>query len=119
MRTDEKTGMQANERAHLTRPLQPGLGERVAFAYLRHGTPTLIATCEVATGHVLAPAVGPTRTAADVVSHVAGPMRGDPAAAGIFVVDRLNPQPSASLVRFVAHPGGIHAALGVTGTAGL
>jgi hypothetical protein len=29
--TDEKTGIQANERAHPTRPIKPGLVERVEF----------------------------------------------------------------------------------------
>ena len=48
--TDEKTGIQANERARPTRPLQPGLTERVEFEYIRHGTQTLIANFEVATG---------------------------------------------------------------------
>ena len=77
------------------------------------------ANVEVATGQVLAPAVGPTRPEEAVVSHVAGTMGGDPAAAGMFGVDRLNPHHAASRVRVVATPGGIPAALGVNGSAGL
>jgi hypothetical protein len=86
---------------------------------MRQGPQTLIANVAVATGQVLAPAVGPTRTEEDLVSHVEGPMGCDPAAAWIVVVDRLHTHPSESLVRFVANPCGIHAELGVKGTSGL
>ena len=48
--TDEKTGMQALERLHETKPVRPGLVERVEFEYIRHGTLSLIANFEVATG---------------------------------------------------------------------
>jgi transposase len=117
--TDEKTGMQANERAHPTRPMKPGLVERVEFEYIRHGTQTLIANFEVATGQVLAPSVGPTRTEEDFVSHIEGTIGCDPAAEWIFVVDRLNTHQSESLVRLVANQCGIHAALGVKGQSGI
>jgi transposase len=43
----------------------------------------------------------------------------DPAAAWIVVVDRLHTHQSESLVRFVANPCGMHAALGVTGNSGI
>jgi DDE superfamily endonuclease len=117
--TDEKTGIQAHERAHPPRPIKPGLGERVECEYIRHGTQTLIANFEVATGQVRAPSVGPTRTEEDCVRHVAGTMVCDPAAAWMFIVDRLNTHHSASLVRLVANPCGIHAELGVNGKAGI
>jgi putative transposase len=45
--TDEKTGIQANERAQPTRPMKPGLVERVEFEYIRHGTQTLIASTRI------------------------------------------------------------------------
>jgi transposase len=117
--TDEKTGIQANERAYPTRPLKPGLVERVEFEDIRHGTQTLIANFEVATGQVLASSVGPTRTEEDFVSHVEGTLVCDPAAEWIFIVDRLNTHQSESLVRFVADQGGIHAELGVKGKSGI
>ena len=41
--TDEKTGIQALERAAPTLPMQPGLVERPEYEYLRHGTQCLIA----------------------------------------------------------------------------
>jgi hypothetical protein len=40
--TDEKTGIQALERAAPTLPMQPGLVERPEYEYLRHGTQCLI-----------------------------------------------------------------------------
>jgi transposase len=117
--TDEKTGIQANERAHPTRPMRPGLVERVEFEYIRHGTQTLIANFEVATGHVIAPSVGPTRTEEDFVGHIERTIARDPAATWIFIVDRLNTHQSESLVRIVAQACGIEAELGVKGQSGI
>jgi DDE superfamily endonuclease len=117
--TDEKTGIQANERANPTRPMKPGMVERVEFEYIRHGTQTLIANFEVATGQVLAPSVAPTRTEEDFVSHVERTIACDPAAEWIFIVDRLNTHQSESLVRFVANQGGMNAELGVKGKSGI
>jgi hypothetical protein len=54
--------------------------ERVAFNYIRHGTQTLIANVEAATGQVMAPSVGPTRTEADVVAHLERTIARDPEA---------------------------------------
>ncbi|WP_018752596.1 hypothetical protein [Paenibacillus sanguinis] len=47
---DEMTGIQALERLHSTLPMKPGLVERREFEYVRHGTLSLIAGLEVATG---------------------------------------------------------------------
>lgn len=79
--TDEKTGMQALERLHPTRPTKPGLIERWEFEYVRHGTLALIANFEVATGKVIAPSLGPTRTEDDFASHLRRPLETDPEAA--------------------------------------
>ena len=117
--TDEKTGIQANERAHPTRPMKPGLVERVEFEYIRHGTQTLIANVEVATGQVVAPSVGPTRTEEDFAGHSERTIARDPAAAWIFSVDRLNTHQSESLVRLVANQCGIEEELGVKGKSGI
>ena len=62
IRTDEKTGIQALERATPTLPMKPGLVERPEYEYLRHGTQCLIANFNVATGEVVAPTIGPSRT---------------------------------------------------------
>lgn len=40
---DEKTGMQALERKHPTKPTRPGLPERQEVEYVRHGTQCLLA----------------------------------------------------------------------------
>jgi putative transposase len=63
--TDEMTGIQALERLHPSLPTQPGHIEREEFEYRRHGTQSLIANLDVATGQLLAPSIGPTRTEAD------------------------------------------------------
>ena len=51
---DEKSQIQALDRAAPILPLQPGLAERRSHDYIRHGTSTLFAALEVATGQVTA-----------------------------------------------------------------
>ena len=47
------TGIQALERAAPTKPAKPGQIEKREFEYIRHGTRSLIANLEVATGRIL------------------------------------------------------------------
>jgi transposase len=110
--TDEKTGMQARERARPTLPMKPGLPERREVEYVRHGTLCLTANLEVATGRVLAPTVAVTRTDADFAAHVAGTVAIAPEAGWVFVLDNLNTHMSEDLVRFVAGACGIEDDLG-------
>src|SRR3712207_2033504 len=49
---DEKPQIQALERTAPTLPVRPGHPEAASFDYLRHGTTTLFAALEVATGRV-------------------------------------------------------------------
>jgi hypothetical protein len=49
---DEMSGVQALEKIAPTLPLKPGKVERQEFEYRRHGTQTLIASFDVATGRV-------------------------------------------------------------------
>ena len=49
---DEKSQIQALDRTAPILPLRPGLPERATHDYVRHGTTTLFAALEVATGHV-------------------------------------------------------------------
>jgi hypothetical protein len=100
--TDEMTGIQALERKHPTRPMRPGQVERREFEYERHGTQALIANFEVATGQVIAPSVGPTRTEEDFAVHIARTVALDPQAEWVFLTDQLNTHQSESLVRLVA-----------------
>lgn len=116
---DEKTGIQALERAAPTRPMKPGMVERREFEYIRHGTVTLIANFEVATGQLIAPSLGPTRTEADYVAHIAQTVATDPDGEWVFVVDQLNTHKSESLVRLVAARCALHEDLGVKGKSGI
>ena len=51
---DEKSQVQALDRTQKTLPLQPGHAEQRTHDYVRHGTTTLFAALEIATGHVTA-----------------------------------------------------------------
>lgn len=51
---DEKSQIQALDRTALVLPMQPHLIERRSADYVRHGTTTLFAAWEIATGHVTA-----------------------------------------------------------------
>jgi len=110
--TDEKTGIQALERAAPTLPMQPGLVERPEYEYIRHGTQCLIANFDVATGEVVAPTIGPSRTEADFAVHIAKTVATDPEAPWLFIVDQLNTHKSEALVHFVANACGIQEDLG-------
>ena len=112
-------GIQALERLHPLLAMRPGKIERQEFEYERHGTQCLIANFAVATGQVLAPSVGPTRTEADFAAHIAQTIATDAGAAWIFVVDQLNTHQSEALVRLVAAADGIRADWGVKGKAGI
>ena len=102
MSCDELTAIQALERAAPTVPMQPGQVERREFEYIRHGTLSLITNFEVATGQVIAPSLGPTRTEADFAAHVAQTIDTDPQAVWVFITDQLNIHQSESLVHLVA-----------------
>jgi transposase len=118
--TDELTGVQALERKHPGLPLAPGKVERREFEYVRHGTVTFILNRDVATGQVVAPSAGPTRTEADFVAHIRQTVATDPAATRWhFVVDNLNIHQSESLVRHVAEASGVTEDLGVKGQRGI
>jgi hypothetical protein len=49
---DELTGVQALEKIAPSLPIKPGHVERQEFEYRRHGTQTVIASFDVATGQV-------------------------------------------------------------------
>jgi hypothetical protein len=67
----------------------------------------LIANFNVATGEVVAPTIGPSRTEEDFAAHIAQTIATDPEAPWLFIVDQLNTHQSETLVRLVAHTGGI------------
>lgn len=110
---DEKTGMQALERARQGRPMRAGGVEKQEYEYVRHGTTCLIANLEVATGRIIAPSIGPTRDEDDFVEHIRQTLDTDPDAQWIFVADNLNTHVSAGLVRLVAERIGDDSPLGI------
>jgi hypothetical protein len=116
---DEKTGIQALERKHPTKPPRPGQDERIEFEYIRHGTLCLMANWDVANGRVREATIGPTRTEADFVAHVETTIDTDPDAGWVFVADQLNTHMSEGLVRLVARCCGIEIDLGVKGRQGI
>ena len=79
----------------------------------------MIANFEVATGCVVTPTIGPTRTEEDFAAHVARTIDVEPAAGYIFVVDQLNTHQSETLVRFVAERCGLDVDLGKKGKRGI
>jgi transposase len=116
---DEKTGIQALERKHPTRPVRAGQPELREFEYIRHGVLALIANLEVATGKVVTPSLGPTRTEKDTVTHIRQTIDTDTDAGWIFITDQLNTHQSEGLVRMVAEKCQINVDLGVKGKSGI
>jgi len=101
--TDEMTGVQALERAAPGLPMARGKVERREFEYVRHGTRSFIINFDVASGQVITPSCGPTRTEADFLAHVQRTVESDRAACRWhFVTDNLDTHCSESLVRYVA-----------------
>ena len=116
--SDEKTGIQALERNHPTKPMQPGSPEKREFEYQRHGTQALIASFNVTDGQVIG-TVGDTRTETDFVQHIEHVVDNDPDATWVFIVDQLNTHKSASLVHLVAERCQLELELGKKGRCGI
>ncbi len=116
---DEKTGIQALERCHVTHPAEPGKPERVEYNYERHGTLCLIANFEVATGQIIVPTISPTRTEDDYVRHIERTIDTDPEAKWIFITDNLNTHQSESLVELIARRCAVGLFLGKKGSSGI
>ncbi len=118
--TDELSGVQALERKHPGLPLAPGHVEYQEFEYVRHGTCAFILNRDVATGEVVAPTCGPTRTEADFLAHIQRTVAGDPTVTRWhFVVDNLDIHQSESLVRLAAAASGLELDLGKKGKTGV
>jgi transposase len=99
---DEMTGVQALERAAPDLPMQPGKVARREFEYIRHGTQTLIAAFDVASGQVSA-SVGETRTEQDHVAFLETLFdAGAPTTKWRVIADNLNTHVSEGVVRLVA-----------------
>lgn len=114
---DEKTGIQALER--IITPMKAGRWERQDHEYERHGTLCLIANFEVATGKIISPTIGQTRTEKDFEKHIKKTIKTASTAEWIFIVDNLNTHQSESLVRLIAERCGIKEDLGKKGKKGI
>ena len=119
MSTDEKTGIQALQHKYPAKPVRVGQVARLEHEYDRHGTLSLIANLEVATGRIVAPSVGPRRTEADFLAHIQQTVALAPQDPWLFSVDNLNTHQSASLVEWVAHHCGIETDLGLKESHGI
>ena len=117
---DEKTGIQALERAAESKPMRPGKVEKQEPEYIRHGTQCLIGNFKIVTGQMIAPSLGATRNEEDFVSHIKQTLETNPGATWIFVLDQLNTHKSEGLVKLVASECGIdEGALGEKGKSGI
>ncbi len=117
---DEKTGIQALERIAADQPMQPGQPQRREFEYTRHGTLSLLAGMDVASGTIKA-LCSPPRNEADFLGLVDSLVKTQPQAHKFtFVLDNLNTHQSESLVRYVAGVEAIaESILGVKGKEGV
>ena len=101
------TGIQALERSAPGLPLCPGAVERREFEYIRHGTQTLIAGFDVATGQVFG-RIGDHRCESDFAAFLEGMLDGAaPDVQWEIVADNLNIHLSESVVRIVARRCGV------------
>jgi putative transposase len=97
------TGIQALERAMPKLPMKPGRPEKAEFEYIRHGTQSLIASFNVATGRIDLASVGDTRTEADLAAHLSALIAQHAQATKLhLVMDCLNTHQSEAVVRLVA-----------------
>jgi putative transposase len=117
---DEMTGIQALERKYPDKPLESGKIQRREFEYIRHGTQTLIASFDVATGAIIYASVGDTRTEVDYLAHLQQTIATTPnAPKWHLVMDCLNTHQSESLVRYIAKVEGLDIDLGIKGKCGI
>lgn len=117
---DEMTGVQALERSAPGLPMKPGQPERREFEYIRHGTQTLIAAFDVASGRVFGQ-VGDSRTEEDFAQYLRTLVDRTPEVRRWHIVaDNLNTHQSEAVVRLVAQLSGIEeSTLGRKGKSGV
>lgn len=116
---DEKTGIQAIEHKHPSKPAKPGTVEKCEQEYKRNGTTTLIASRDINTGEIIAPMVNQTRNEEDFLKHISDVVSLAPNDKYILVMDQLNTHKSESLVKYVAEQCGIEENLGKKGKCGI
>ncbi len=90
------------ERIAETKPIRPGLPEKIEFEYTRHGTLCLIPSFDVATGKIISYHLGETRKEEDFAGHIEATVEFAPKDEWVFISDQLNTHKSETLVRLVA-----------------
>jgi len=116
---DEMTGIQALERIAPDKPMRPGKVERHEFEYRRHGTQTLIAAMDVASGKIVGQ-IGETRKEEDFAVFLENLLAQASAdTSWRIVADNLNIHLSESVVRLVAKHCNITDDLGKKGKHGI
>lgn len=116
---DEMTAIQALERKYPDKPALPNSCGKREYEYIRHGTTSLIAGMEVATGKVFTPYLNKTRTEVDLVKMIESVIATDPEAPWVFICDGLNTHKSEGIVRLIARLCGIKDDLGKKGRSGI
>jgi len=100
---DEKTGIQALERAAPDLLMKEGHARKQEYEYIRHGTQCLIANWDVVNGGIVNPRIKETRTEQDFCEHIQKTIEEHKGVTQFcFIADNLNTHQSESLVRFVA-----------------
>lgn len=99
---DEKTGIQALEFIHPSKPVKAGSPEKIEFEYKRNGTLCLIPSFNVSTGKIDEFKIGETRNEQDFAEHIRRSIEKSPTSKVIFVADQLNIHKSETLVRLIA-----------------
>ena len=102
---DEKTAIQALDRTDARLPMTPGRAERHGFEYVRHGTLSLYAALEVATGRVEGKTAA-RHTSVEFVDFLDQVVAGAPKRKAIhFIVDNLSAHKTKAVQGWLAaHP---------------
>lgn len=109
---DEKSGIQAIQRAEPDKLVKKNSPEKHEHEYIRHGTTTLIASLEIGSGKVYGSLL-PTRTSEDFLTFIMDRVKTDPKGQWIFIMDQLNTHKSPELVKWIAGQCGITNDLGI------
>jgi transposase len=116
---DEKTGIQALEFINPSKPVKPGMPEKIEFEYKRHGTLCLTPSFNVATGKVDEFQIRETRNEQDFAEHIEKSIKKADGKKIIFVSDQLNTHKSETLVRLIAKHCKVEDDLGEKGENGI